>query len=230
MVHEIACEDCPMIRFENLSKSFTDGGKRTPIIENVSFTFPQGQSLALMGPNGAGKSTLLRLMVGTLRPDQGSVRRAGKISWPIGFAGAFHGDLTGAQNVRFIARIYGVDTAELCDFVADFTDLGGSFHKPVRTYSAGMRARLTLGAAMGIRFDTYLIDEVTAVGDAAFRRKSQAVLATRLKTASAIIVNHNLNEVQALCDAGLILHQGTLAYFPNLKTAIARYKTLMQVA
>lgn len=140
-----------MIRFENLTKSFRVQGERRVVIDNLNATLPTGRSLALLGRNGAGKSTLLKILAGTMRPDSGQIITDGLISWPVGFGGSFHGDLTGAQNVRFIARIYGVDTDSLLDFVQDFAELGKYFHMPVRSYSSGMRSRLTFGASMGIR-------------------------------------------------------------------------------
>ncbi|MEO0678734.1 MAG: ABC transporter ATP-binding protein, partial [Pseudomonadota bacterium] len=120
-----------------------------------------------------------QIIAGTMHADRGRVVSDGSISWPVGFAGSFHPDLTGAQNVRFIARVYGVDTEALVDFVEDFAELGPHFHAAVRTYSAGMKSRLTFGTSMGVQFDTYLIDEVTAVGDAAFRKKSQKLFLAR---------------------------------------------------
>ena len=177
-----------MIRFEHLSKSFALGGRRKVVIDDLSLTLPEGRSLALLGRNGAGKSTLLQMVAGTMRPSSGRIVSEGTISWPVGLGGAVHRDLTGAQNIRFIARVYGVDTNQLMDFVRDFSELGEHFHMPVRSYSSGMRSRLTFGAAMGIRFDTYLVDEVTAVGDASFRRKSRAVFSERMKSSSAIMV------------------------------------------
>mmetsp|Transcript_27513 Transcript_27513/g.50900 ORF Transcript_27513/g.50900 Transcript_27513/m.50900 type:complete len:199 (-) Transcript_27513:1185-1781(-) len=181
---------------------------------------PTGKSLALLGRNGAGKSTLLQLVAGTMRPDSGEVTSDGSISWPVGFGGSFHMQLTGAQNIRFIARIYGVDSDDLVDFVADFADLGPHFYMPVRSYSSGMRSRLAFGASMGIRFDTYLVDEVTAVGDAAFREKSKHVFRERMKASSAIVVSHEMAQVREFCDAGLVLDNGELRYFEDLEAAI----------
>jgi len=97
-----------MIRFENLTKSFRVRGEQRIVIDNLTLTLPTGRSLALLGRNGSGKSTLLQMIAGTMRADSGSIFSDGTISWPVGFGGSFHGELTGAQNVRFIARIYGV--------------------------------------------------------------------------------------------------------------------------
>lgn len=216
-----------MIRFENLTKSFWVNGHRQVVIDNLDIELPTGKSLALLGRNGAGKSTLMQIIAGNLRPDSGRVVSDGTISWPIGFAGAFHNDLTGAQNTRFIARVYGVDTDALMAFVRDFAELGAHFTMPVRTYSSGMRSRLTFGLSMGVEFDTYLVDEVTGAGDAAFRAKSRALFRERIKTASAIMVNHNLGELRDYCDAAIVLERGKLQYFDDLDEAIDTHQSNM---
>lgn len=216
-----------MIQFDHLRKGFWLRKHFVTVIDDLTLTLPTGKSLALLGGNGAGKSTLLELIAGTMRPDSGSVWSDGSMSWPVGFGGSFHRDLTGAQNTRFLARVYGVDTDELCDFVQDFAEIGRHFDMPIRSYSSGMKSRLTFGISMGIPFDTYLVDEVTAVGDQRFRRKSSQVFADRMKRASAILVSHNMNELQEFCDAAIILDNGHLTYYDDLEEAIALHKELM---
>lgn len=220
-------ESLKVIRFENLSKSFWVGSERRLVIDDLNLTLPTGASLALLGRNGAGKSTLMQIIAGIMRPDDGRIVSDGTISWPVAFGGSFHADLTGAQNVRFVARIYGVDTDSLIEFVEDFSELGSHFHMPVRTYSAGMKARLTFGTSMGIRFDTYLVDEATAVGDAAFRRKSQAVFRDRMEKSGSILVTHNMRELREFCDSGIVLDRGRLTYFDKIDDAIALHEKLM---
>jgi capsular polysaccharide transport system ATP-binding protein len=212
-----------MIRFENLTKSYRVNGMQKMVIDGLSMELPTGKSLALLGRNGAGKSTLMQLIAGTMRPDTGRVVSDGSISWPVGFGGSFHPDLTGAQNVRFIARIYGVDTDELTAFVEEFAELGKHFYMPVRSYSSGMKSRLTFGASFGIQFDTYLVDEVTAVGDAAFRRKSQALFIDRMKTSSAILVTHEMGQVRSFCNSAILLEDGHLTYFENVEDGITAH-------
>ena len=151
------------------------------VLDHLTLTLPAGAKVGVLGRNGAGKSTLLGMIAGTVRPNTGEIRRQACISWPLGFGGSFAPDLTGAQNVRFVARIYGIDTDALVDYVQDFAELGDFMDMPVRSYSSGMKARLAFGMSMGIAFDWYLVDEITAVGDAAFKRKSLAVFKNRLK-------------------------------------------------
>jgi capsular polysaccharide transport system ATP-binding protein len=212
-----------MIRFENLTKTFRINGRSKLVIDDLSLTLPSGRSIALLGRNGAGKSTLLEIVAGNLRPDAGRVISDGTISFPVGLASAFHRDLSGAENVRFVARIYGVDTEELLDFVDDFAELGESFRMPVRSYSSGMKARLAFGASMGIHFDTYLVDEVTAVGDPKFKRKSQAVFAERMRTSSAVFVSHSIPQLRQYCDCGIVLEKGRAVYYEDLEEAIAHH-------
>jgi capsular polysaccharide transport system ATP-binding protein len=218
-----------MIRLQNLTKIYRVNGQPTLVADNVTATFPTGSSVALLGRNGAGKSSLLKIISGVMQPTSGEVISDGTISWNVGFAGSFHPDLTGAQNVRFVARIYGVDTDDLQAFVADFAELGHHFHQPFRTYSAGMRSRLAFGLSMGIRFDTYLIDEVTSVGDAAFRVRSEQVLLDRLKDSSAIVVSHSMALLRKICIQGAVLEQGRLTWYDDVEAAIEAHERNMAV-
>lgn len=217
-----------MIRIENLHKTYTVNGTRKVVARDVNALFPSGVSIGLLGRNGAGKSSLLRMIAGTMDPDSGTITSDGTISWPVGFAGSFHPELTGAQNARFLARVYGVDSDELTAFAEDFAELGSHFHLPFRTYSSGMRARLAFGISMGIRFDTYLVDEVTSVGDAAFQAKSAAVFKERMRESGGIVVSHSLPMIQDLCQAGAVLENGRLFYYARLERAIAHHVANMQ--
>jgi capsular polysaccharide transport system ATP-binding protein len=217
-----------MIRLENLTKIFTLEGRRKVVLRDVNMEFPSGLSVALLGRNGAGKSTLLQMIAGTQAPTSGRIVSTGSISWPVGFAGSFHPDLSGAQNTRFVARIYGVDTDQLVDFVEDFAGLGMHFHLPFRTYSAGMRSRLAFGVSMGIPFDTYLVDEVTSVGDANFKSKSSSVFKARMENAGAFVVSHSMRMVRTLCQAGAVLEDGNLTFYDDIEAAIAHHERNME--
>lgn len=216
-----------MIRFENLSKRFFTKAGAKVIARDINLEIPSGVSVALMGRNGAGKSTLLEMIGGLIKPDQGRIVTRGTVSWRVGYAGSFHKDLTGAQNVRFIARIYGVETDELCDFVEEFAELGPHFNSPVRHYSSGMKSRLAFGVSIGIPFDTYLVDEVTSVGDAAFKLKSREVFEARMENAGAVVVSHSTAQLKKLCQAGAILEDGHFTYFDDIDAAIAQHHANM---
>ena len=109
-----------MIELRNLTKIFVVQGRRKVICNNINLVVPSKTSVALLGRNGAGKSTLLKILSGNMEATSGEILTDGSISWPVGFAGSFHPELTGAQNVKFVARIYGVDTDEMSAFVDDF--------------------------------------------------------------------------------------------------------------
>ncbi len=216
-----------MISLQDVSKSYAASNQKKCVARNLNVTFRSGAAVALLGRNGAGKSTLLKMIAGTVNPDRGRIVSTGSVSWPVGFAGSFHSDLTGAQNTRFVARIQGVDAPELVRFVEDFAELGPHFRMPFRTYSSGMRARLAFGVSMGIGFDTYLVDEITAVGDAAFRRKSTQVFRARLRKSGAIVVSHSMPLVREICHAAAVLENGRLELFEDIEAAIARHEENM---
>lgn len=216
-----------MIELCALSKSFWLKGQTRVVLKPTSLIFPAGRAVALLGRNGAGKSTLLRMISGNIEPTSGKVIRHGTVSWPVGFAGSFHGELTGAQNTRFVARIYGVDADELMAFAADFAELGRQFYLPFRSYSSGMKSRLAFGVSMGIAFDTYLVDEVTAVGDAAFREKSKVLFRERMRQSGAVMVSHSMPQVRELCDAAAVLEHGELTYFDDVEAAIRQHERNM---
>ncbi|WP_210528733.1 ABC transporter ATP-binding protein [Rubellimicrobium arenae] len=218
-----------MIVLRNLTKTFVVEGHRKTVLNNVNAVFPSKVVVGLLGRNGAGKSTLLKMIAGSMDATSGEILTDGQISFPVGYAGSFHPELTGAQNTRFTARIYGVDTDSLMAYVEDFAELGPSFHLPVRTYSSGMKSRLAFGVSMGINFDTYLIDEITAVGDASFKKKSQIVFRDRMQSAGALFVSHSLRQVQELCQAGAVLEGGQLHYYDNVQDAIDHHLSLMNV-
>lgn len=216
-----------MIEFSHVYKRF-----RTPrgfkyVARDINCTFPSNVSVGLLGRNGAGKSTLMQMIGGRMQPNNGKIITKGSVSWPVGFAGSFSSDMTGAQNTRFIARGYGVDTKSLMEFVEEFAELGDHFHMPFRNYSSGMKSRLAFGISIGIPFDTYLVDEVTSVGDANFKNKSRIYFKDRLRNAGAVVVTHSMTQIRQLCQAGAVLEDGTLTYYPDVEDAIAHHEKNM---
>ena len=217
-----------MIEFRDVSKHYLTSRGRKVILDGLTLTLPRGAKVGVLGRNGAGKSTLIGMIAGIVRTDRGEISRIGSISWPLGFAGSFAGDLTGAQNIRFVARIYGIDTDALVDYVQDFAELGDFLDMPVRSYSSGMKARLAFGLSMGVHFDWYLVDEITAVGDAAFRQKSLSVFKHRLRDAGMLMVSHSTRTILDYCTSGLVLENGRATYFENVKDAIALHDRNMK--
>ncbi len=213
-----------MIEFSKVTKAYPTRRGTNVVLDDVSLTFPPKVSVGIVGRNGAGKSTLLRLIAGTEQPDSGTITRRGTVSWPIGFTGGFNGSLSGEENCRFIARIYGAPVDDVVGFAIEFSELGEYFEMPVRTYSSGMRARLAFAVSMALDFDVYLVDEVTAVGDARFRQRCEAAFAARRDRSSVIIVSHQLKTIEAYCSSCAVLTDGKLLYFDSLEDAKQEYQ------
>ncbi|WP_118134264.1 ABC transporter ATP-binding protein [Oceanicella sp. SM1341] len=209
-----------MIVFNNVTKYFSTRVGEKWIVRNLDLTIPRGRSIGLLGRNGAGKSTLLKMISGSLDPDEGRIDRHGRISFPLGFSGSFHPGLSGAQNVRFVARVYGVDTEQLVEYVQEFAELGAFLHEPMQNYSSGMRARLAFGVSMGIAFDYYLVDELTAVGDDNFKRKCRAVFDQRLQSSDVVMASHSTSTLRSYCQTGAVLENGELTYYEDIEEAI----------
>ncbi len=214
-----------MIDLNNVSKTYPLRTGRKVILNGASISLPW-RNTAILGRNGAGKSTLLRLISGIEQPDTGTTTRHKTISWPIGFRGSFHHELSGIENVRFVARIYRQNTEEIIDKVESFAELGQFFYEPFKTYSSGMGARLAFGLSMAINFEVFLIDEVMAVGDEQFQRKSKNAFNDRLATSRLIMVSHSMPALREYCQSGLIVNGGDLTYYEDLEDAISHYRDL----
>lgn len=217
-----------MIRLEHVTKTFRTPRGRKLVLDNASATFEAGHNFGILGVNGAGKSTLIRLIAGSELPDRGIVRRYGRVSFPLGFGGTFHGALSGCENAAFIARIYGAPVRATLDYVEDFAELGEYWTMPVNTYSSGMRARLAFAVCLGIDFDVYLIDEVTEVGDQRFRRKCADAFRARMAHSDIILVSHNPQTIRQFCDRGAILADGALSLYDEIGAALTRYHRMLQ--
>src|SRR5262245_55853998 len=181
------------VEVSNLSKSYSTQIGRRQVLEGVSFTLEEGEKIAVMGRNGAGKSTLIRIVGGVEMPTGGTVHRGLFQSWPIAFAGGFEVGMSGLDNIRFIARVYGVPMQETIAKVDDFAELGRLLYLPVKTYSSGMRARLAFALTLAIDFECFLVDEVIAVGDQRFQRKCYDALFVERQHRAMVLASHDLN-------------------------------------
>ncbi|MBA4162065.1 MAG: ATP-binding protein [Novosphingobium sp.] len=212
-----------MIRFENVSKRFRTRSGTHTVLDGVSLHLERGDALGICGHNGAGKSTLLKLIAGIEQPSSGTVTRSGSVSWPIGYASAFQSSLTGADNVRFIARIYDRPIKETLDFVDQFAELGSYLAMPIRTYSSGMMARLAFAASLAVDFDCYLVDEITAAGDARFRQRCEDALMARRESGTLVMVSHDPWTLRQYCTTGAVVGDGRAVLFETIDEAIDRH-------
>lgn len=215
-----------MIVCENLCKTYKHGRLGKKVLDNLNITLLPGERVGLLGRNGAGKSTLIKLIGGVELPTSGRIRRSMSTSWPLGFGGGFQGSLTGYDNIRFIARIYGHEYAEVRDFVREFSELGGQLRMPVKTYSSGMRARLAFGLSLAIEFDCYLIDEIIMVGDQNFQRKCQHELFEKRSDRAMVLASHDTHIIREKCDKAVIVHGGKATLYTDVNEALEIYDNL----
>lgn len=215
-----------MIIVDDIHKRYkTEHGVGEWVLQGVSFTIPQGLNVGLIGANGAGKSTLLRLIGGVDHPTKGSVERRCRVSWPMGYGG-LEGTLTGRQNAKFVCRIHGrqTDLNDRLAFIQEFSEIGEAFDKPVSTYSSGMRSRLQFALSLAFDFDVYISDEVTAAGDAAFRKKAADAFKSMVSRAGLIMVAHDDGTLKQFCQSGIWIHDGKAHWFDEIDDALKAYK------
>jgi capsular polysaccharide transport system ATP-binding protein len=216
-----------VITVEDIYKRYrTDHGPGRWVLNGVSFSIPPRVNVGLIGANGAGKSTLLRIIAGVDQPNKGRVTRDCSISWPMGFGGGMQGSLSGRQNAKFVCRIHGHedDIADRLAFIQDFARIGDAFDEPVNTYSSGMKSRLQFALSLAFDFDVYISDEVTAAGDASFRKKAAAAFRGLTDRASLIMVSHGEGTLRQFCQAGIWIHEGKAHWFDRVHDALKAYK------
>ena len=221
-----------LIEFDNVTKWFPHSGGRALLrkhllrwitrksperfyaLRNVSFRVERGESLGVVGSNGAGKSTLLGLAAGLVDPDGGSVKRSGRIATMLELGSGFSPDLTGTENLVLNASLIGLnrrETREAFDSIVDFAGIQDFMNEPQRTWSSGMVTRLAFAVAIHARAEMFLIDEVLAVGDAAFQQKCRGALAEfRRKGGSLLFVSHSPTSVAEVCTRAIWLDHGQL--------------------
>lgn len=215
-----------MIEISDVHKRYRTSQGSKWVLKGVSLNIPRHSRVALIGANGAGKSTLLRLVGGIDQPNGGKIVRGCRVSWPLGLSGGFQGSLSGRQNTKFVCRIHGVRDGlnEKLEFVREFSELNDAFDDPVKTYSSGMRSRLAFALSLAFDFDTYLVDELTSVGDEAFRRKSQKAFEDLAGRAGLVMVSHSESTLKNFCQSAVWLHQGRAHWFDSVEEALREYR------
>lgn len=200
-------------------------------LAEVGFQVPRGRAFGVIGPNGGGKTTLLSILLGTVQEDRGRVSLDGRVASLLELGAGFHGDLTGRENVFLYGSILGMRIAEIrsrFDQIAEFSELEGAIEQPLRTYSAGMIARLGFSTIINAPADILLIDEVLAVGDARFQAKCHRALREfRARGGTLVIVSHNMKELIEVCDEGICLDLGRVVDAGSMASVVARYEERM---
>jgi len=215
-----------MIICENVRKTYPLGHGRKIVLDGIDLVVRPGEHVGFLGRNGAGKTTLIKLIGSVEYPTSGKIKRGMSVSWPLGFGGGFQGSLTGYDNARFIARIYGRRYSEIREFVEDFTELGRQLRMPVKTYSSGMRARLAFALSLAIEFDCYMIDEVIMVGDHNFQRKCHVELFEKRGDRALILASHSTEIIREYCNSALVLSDGKVRVYSDVDQALSIYDAL----
>lgn len=209
------------VSVESVTKQYGAGRK---VLDGVNLKVHEGERIGILGRNGSGKSTLIKIIGGAARPTEGRVIRGLSTSFPLGFGGTFQGSLTGLDNLRFICRVYGVSLDSVRTRVESFAELGSYFKEPVKTYSAGMRARLGFAISLAVDFECVLIDEIISVGDERFRERCREALLDKTKHRALVLVSHDENTVRAYCDRAAVLVDGRMTEFSDMEEAFAFYR------
>jgi capsular polysaccharide transport system ATP-binding protein len=215
-----------MIELKNVSKSFKTKHSRKYILKDMSITIPSDKNIGILGKNGTGKSTIMHMLGQIEFPDKGTIVSDKSFSWPLGLRGGFVGNMTGKANIKFVCRLYGKSSKEIqktVNFVKEFSELDDYFDMPIKTYSAGMKARLSFGLSLSFDFDYLLIDETLSVGDARFRKKSKEALLKKIETCNVLLVSHDMGTLRDICDVGIVVNNGKMRYFDNINNAINEY-------
>lgn len=199
-------------------------------LDSVSFSVKRGEVVGIIGRNGCGKSTLLRIIAGIFSPDQGTCKSAGKISLLAGLGTGFTGHLTGRENAYLYGSILGHEQAvmkELMDEIISFSELESFIDEPLRTYSAGMKARLGLAVASALNPEILLIDEVLGVGDPVFKEKSKKKILDMVSEAgTVVIVSHSFGLMTSICDRVIHMSDGKIKFIGDPQEAISSYYAL----
>jgi ABC-type polysaccharide/polyol phosphate transport system ATPase subunit len=234
------------IVFRNVTKTFSLSGgrkllrghvrdwfdperrRRFTALRDVTLTLREGESLAVVGANGAGKSTLLNLATRLCYPDQGVVEVNGRLAAVLELGHGFHGDLTGAENLRLCAALSGLNrqrVAEVFDSMVEFSGVGDFIAQPLRTYSAGMVARLAFSVAIHVDPDILVIDEVLAVGDQMFQAKCfQRMLDFRRMGKTILCVSHAPETLRQMCDRAIWLDHGQVVAKGSIDKVLTAYR------
>lgn len=220
--------------FGIITDFFRKKERKFTALSGINLEIEQGEVVGIIGRNGSGKSTLLRVISGIYPPDEGTVHAAGDISLLAGLGTGFSAHQTGRENALLYGSILGHSEAEMLsklDEIIDFSELGSFIHEPLRTYSAGMKARLGLAVASAIKPNILLIDEVLGVGDPNFREKSKKKILDMVKGASTVvIVSHSFGLMTDICDRVVLLDHGKVVHDGEPKDSIKAYYDLKEAS
>lgn len=234
IVVEDVRKDFTLRHTHSIKESFVAALRRKPLssrfraLDGITFEIGEGESVALMGFNGSGKSTTLKMISGVLRPDSGEVLTRGRVAGLIEVGAGFHPDLSGRENIFLNAAILGMskrETEERFDDIVAFSEIEQFIDTEVKHYSSGMFLRLAFSVAIHTEVDILLIDEILSVGDEPFQKKCLArIRELHAAGKTLVVVSHDLNMVSDLCERGILLQSGKIAFDGDSKEAVRRLR------
>lgn len=196
-------------------------------LDGVSFEVPTGSTFGLVGRNGAGKSTLLKCLARIIYPDGGSIRANGKVASLLEVGSGFHQELSGRENIFLNGSILGMSKKDLTrklDEIIEFSGVEKFIDQPVKNYSSGMYVRLGFSIAINVDPDILVVDEILAVGDAAFRAKcAQKFVEFKEAGKTVIMVTHSMGSLKEMCDQAAWIDQGRLVQVGSADSVVAAY-------
>lgn len=201
-------------------------------LKDVSFKIKEGDRVGILGLNGAGKSTLLKIIAGVLKPTEGKVITNGRIVPLLELGAGFDVQYTGAENIYLYGAVLGYSKEfikEKYDEIVTFSELGEFINVPVKNYSSGMKARLGFSIATVVQPEILILDEVLAVGDAKFRKKSEKKIKSMFKEGVTVLfVSHNIEQIQNICNKAVLLEKGTVVAKGNVKKVCEIYQKKLE--
>ena len=201
------------------------------VLQDINFTVNPGEAVGVIGINGAGKSTLLKMITGTTQPTTGSVHITGRVAALLELGMGFHPDFTGRQNAFMAGQLLGYSVEEIAALMLEietFAEIGDYLDQPVRVYSSGMQVRLAFSVATAKRPDVLIVDEALSVGDAYFQHKSfDRIREFRKLGTTLLIVSHDKQAIQSICDNAILLNGGKLAMLGEPEAVMDYYNALL---
>ena len=199
-----------MMALVNVTRTIRTEKQVKRLFSDINACFPSRSRVGILAPAGAGKSTLARLLCGIEKPDSGHILAEGRISWPMGFAGGFHPDLTLGKNIALLGQMIGESPSLLVQFCGEFCGLTAALGQPTKMLSPTERLAVAFSLSLAVPCDTYVADDTIGFGDSATRRKSEAMLASRLEKSGLIFLSRNPTQLAKFCDQFWVLLSGQL--------------------
>jgi capsular polysaccharide transport system ATP-binding protein len=217
-----------MIELRDVTKRRTKRGKWHYVARNINLTVGRGKRVALMGPGESGKTTLLRLICGTEQPDSGEVIRDARASWPIPAVSFLSSQLSAAANIRFLARLFEVDTDDYLARVKELSELGSYINEQIDRLSSYGKNQLAFSLAVCMDFDVYLFDDSIGVGPPPFRKKCAEIIEQLGQQRGIVIATGSANAARQFCDEAYVLDEGHAFHYFDMSQAVSHYKDVNQ--